>query len=355
MKGLSPTESMPVRRGMFLVLLALVSVMFFGLIFGFLMACFWAAVFALLFRGIFIWLSAKMNGRRSLAAFVTTLIILFSAVIPLGLISIAVVNESKAIYSSIQEGDIDPSAILQRLEDELPRITEMLTKMGVDLDEVSQRANTAITDTIALIGRSVWRYTQGAINFVIQFTLMLYLLFFLVRDGDKIVLTIRNALPMGNNIEDKLFQRFGLVARATLKGTVIVASCQGLIGGVMFAILGIQGAVLWGVLMALLSLLPIGGSGIVWAPTAIIMFVQGHVAEGIIIVVVGFLGIGLIDNLLRPMLVSHDTKIPDYVVLLATLGGLAWFGLSGFIIGPVIAALFMICWEITGELYRGKE
>jgi predicted PurR-regulated permease PerM len=128
-----------------------------------------------------------------------------------------------------------------------------------------------------------------------------------------------------------------------------------LIGGTLFAILGIPGAVLWGVLMALLSLLPIGGSGIIWAPTAIIMFVQGHVTEGIIIVVVGFLGIGLIDNLLRPILVSHDTKIPDYVVLIATLGGLSWFGLSGFIIGPVIAALFMICWEITGELYGGKE
>ena len=355
MKGLTPAESLPVRRGMFLFLLLVVSVMFFGLIFGFLMACFWAAIFALLFKGVFIWLTGKLNGRRSLAAFITTLIILFSAVIPLGLLSIAVVNESKGLYRSIEQGNIDPSAILQRLEDQLPGIEAMLTKMGVDLDQVYQRANAAFTSAISSIGKSMWRYTQDAINFVIQFTLMLYLLYFLVRDGDKIVLAIRNALPMGNKIEELLFRKFGQVARATLKGTVIVATCQGTIGGVLFAILGIQGAVLWGVLMALLSLLPIGGSGIVWAPTAVIMFVQGHIADGIIIVVVGFLGIGLIDNLLRPILVSHDTKIPDYIVLLATLGGLAWFGLSGFIIGPVIAALFMICWEITGELYGGKE
>jgi predicted PurR-regulated permease PerM len=107
--------------------------------------------------------------------------------------------------------------------------------------------------------------------------------------------------------------------------------------------------------MGLFSLLPVGGSGIVWVPAAIILFVQGHVAEAIIIVVVGSLAIGLIDNLLRPVLVGRETKMPDYLVLLSTLGGLAWVGLSGFIIGPVIAALFITCWEITGTLFGGGE
>jgi predicted PurR-regulated permease PerM len=124
---------------------------------------------------------------------------------------------------------------------------------------------------------------------------------------------------------------------------------------VLFAILGIQAAVLWGVLMGLLSLLPVGGSGLVWAPTAIIMFAQGNITEGIVIVIVGFLGIGLVDNLLRPILVGMETKMPDYLVLLATLGGLVWFGLSGFVLGPVIAAFFITIWKITGEQFGGKE
>lgn len=355
MKRHETIESAGIRRNMFLFLLMLVTISFFGLIFNLLMACFWASIFAILFQGVFVWLTGKVKGRRSLAALLTTLIILFAVVIPLGLISIAVVNESKTLYASIEQGSIDPSSILKTIEDRIPTLERVLNEWGIDLDEVYQRVETFFASVISTIGQGMWQYTQDAIGFIVQFVLMLYLLFFLVRDGDKVVMTIRNTLPMGNKIEDVLFKKFAQVARATLKGTVIVAACQGTMGGVLFAILGIQGAVLWGVLMGLLSLLPIGGSGLVWVPTAIVMFIQGHVTEGIVIVIVGLLGIGLIDNLLRPILVGRETKMPDYVVLLATLGGLTWFGLSGFILGPVIAALFITCWQITGDMFGGKE
>lgn len=355
MKHTESIESAGIRRNMFLFLLMLVTISFFGLIFNLLMACFWASIFAILFQGVFVWLTGKVKGRRSLAALLTTLLILFAVVIPLGLISIAVVNESKTLYANIEQGSIDPSAILKTIEERIPSLERVLNQWGIDLEDVYQRVETFFASVISAIGQGMWQYTQDAIGFIVQFVLMLYLLFFLVRDGDKVVMTIRNTLPMGNKIEDVLFRKFAQVARATLKGTVIVAACQGTMGGVLFAILGIQGAVLWGVLMGLLSLLPIGGSGLVWVPTAIVMFIQGHVTEGIVIVIVGLLGIGLIDNLLRPILVGRETKMPDYVVLLATLGGLTWFGLSGFILGPVIAALFITCWQITGDMFGGKE
>ena len=354
MKSLPEVDAQPVRRGMFLFLLLLVSVAFFGLIFSFMMACFWAVIFTILFRGIYMWLATKLNGKRDLAAFITTLLILFAVVVPLGLLSVAVVNESTELYDSIEAGNLDPSEILQSIENQVPVLERMLTNVGIEMDQVYEQVEKAFSNTISAIGKSMWRYTQGVIVFVIQFFLMLYLLYFLVRDGDKILAAIRNTLPMGNRIEDMLFRKFTQVARATLKGTVIVAACQGFVGGVLFAILGINAAILWGVLMALLSLLPVGGSGLVWVPAAIIMFVQGHVTEGVIILIVGALGIGLIDNLLRPILVGRETKMPDYLVLLATLGGLAWFGLAGFIIGPVIAALFVTCWEITGDLFGGN-
>jgi predicted PurR-regulated permease PerM len=223
------------------------------------------------------------------------------------------------------------------------------------LEDVRVKVEGAVTATISLIGRRTLHYTQGFIGLIVEFFLMLYLLYFWIRDGEKILNAVRTSIPVGQEIETMLFRKFAQVSRATLRGTVIVAMCQGLIGGILFGVLDIQGAVLWGVLMGVLSLLPVGGSAIIWAPTAFILFAQGHVTESIIIVIVGTLGIGLIDNILRPILVGREAKMPDYLVLLATIGGIAWFGLSSFIIGPVIAALFITCWEITGELFGGKE
>jgi predicted PurR-regulated permease PerM len=133
-----------------------------------------------------------------------------------------------------------------------------------------------------------------------------------------------------------------------VKGSLVVAILQGSIGGLLFYVVGIPGAVLWGVLMTLLSLLPLG-SGIIWLPAAIILYSQGEVGKALLIVAVGALIIGLLDNFLRPHLVGGDTKMPDYLILLSTLGGIAWFGVSGFVLGPIIAAFFITAWEMMGE------
>jgi len=149
--------------------------------------------------------------------------------------------------------------------------------------------------------------------------------------------------------------RFAQVSKATLKGTLVVALVQGSIGGIVFACLGIPAALLWGVAMTLLALLPVGGSAIVWFPTVIILLAQGHTYKALILLVIGVLIIGLVDNLLRPLLVGRDTEMPDYLVLLSTLGGITYFGLSGFVIGPTIAALFITVWEMMGKDYGGKS
>jgi predicted PurR-regulated permease PerM len=117
---------------------------------------------------------------------------------------------------------------------------------------------------------------------------------------------------------------------------------------------GIDGALFWGILMTFFAFLPVGGSALVWGPAAIILLIQGQIWKGVVVILVGSLLIGLIDNLLRPILVGRDTRMPDYLVLLATLGGIAWFGLSGFVLGPVIAALFLTCWEMAGHEYGGQ-
>lgn len=344
-----------IRQGTFLLLVVLVTMTFFGLIQSFLLTSFWAALLALVFRNTFRRLRIRLRGRDNLAASLTTLFILFVVVIPLFFVTVALVNQSTELYIRIQSGEVDANIIIDWIESRVPIADEFLKQFGYSFEQLKiALSEAALSVTQAAAGQAI-NFTQNAINWMVQFFLMLYLLFFFLRDGQQIMKAIMDVLPMGNRREKILFQRFAKVSRATLKGTLIVAIVQGSIGGVLFALVGIEGAVFWGAVMTLLSLLPVGGSGLVWIPAAIIMFVQGSYIKGIIIVVTGVLIIGLIDNFLRPMLVGRDTEMPDYLILLATLGGIAWFGLSGFVLGPVVAALFITCWDMMGKEYGGKD
>ena len=159
---------------------------------------------------------------------------------------------------------------------------------------------------------------------------------------------IRDTIPLLPIHKEELIQKFATVIRATVKGNLVVAAAQGALGGIIFMVLGIQVAVLWGVLMAFLSLLPAVGASLIWGPVSIYYLATGAITKGVVLTLYGILVIGLVDNLLRPLLVGKDTKLPDYVVLISTLGGMALFGLTGFVIGPVIAALFIASWDIYG-------
>src|SRR5690606_25114507 len=196
---------------------------------------------------------------------------------------------------------------------------------------------------------------QNTLRITIYFVLMLYLLFFFLRDGTRLLDGLVRALPLGDARERHLLDRFAEVARATIKGTLVVGVAQGTIGGIAFAVLGIGAPVLWGVLMALLSILPAVGPAVVWVPAAIFPFVQKQYFAGIVLVLIGVLVIGLVDNLLRPILVGRDTRMPDYLVLLSTLGGLAAFGLAGIVIGPIIAAFFLSVWEMAQAEFQQEE
>jgi predicted PurR-regulated permease PerM len=184
---------------------------------------------------------------------------------------------------------------------------------------------------------------------------MLYLLYFFLKDGEQIIETFVRVLPIGDERERLLFSKFAEVSRATIKGTFVVGIIQGTMGGLAFWLLGIDAAVLWGVIMVILSILPAVGSGFVWGPAALILILTGSWIKGIILLIIGILIIGLVDNFLRPILVGRDTKMPDYLILLSTLGGLTLFGISGFIIGPIIASLFLTIWHIFMQDYSSLD
>jgi predicted PurR-regulated permease PerM len=156
-------------------------------------------------------------------------------------------------------------------------------------------------------------------------------------------------VPLRIAQQHALFRRFTIVIRATVKGSIVVAIVQGTLGGLIFWLLGIDGSLLWGAVMAVLSLLPAVGAGLVWLPVGVYLLATGAVWKGIALIAFGALVISTIDNVLRPILVGGQTKIPDYVVLIATLGGITIFGVNGLVIGPVIAAMFLAAWDLFSE------
>jgi predicted PurR-regulated permease PerM len=229
----------------------------------------------------------------------------------------------------------------------MPTITALIERIGVDPERLEEQVQSAAVTASRYVAQRALSIGQGTLRGTVFFFLMLYLLFFFLRDGPRLLDALVNALPLGDARERHLLARFAEVSRATIKGTLVVGIVQGAIGGTAFAILGISAPVLWGTVMALLSILPAVGTALVWLPAAIFLIVNGEIFGGAALIFVGVFVIGLTDNLLRPLLVGRDTRLPDYLILLSTLGGLAGFGLAGIIIGPIIAAFFLSVWHMA--------
>lgn len=336
----------------FALLIFLVTATFLGLIREYLLAIFWAIVLAILFQGTYRWLYTRLKGKENVAALVTLITILLLVVIPLLVVAASITTQGIEIYQKISSGELDVSAPLQHIQDRIPTADHWLQYIGLSVEKIIANVEESASGLAQMAGNRVLGFTQNTVGFLVQFSIMLYVLFFFLRDGNNILQAATRVMPLDDKDEWELMYRFASVARATAKGSLIVALTQGAIGGILFWIVGIPGALLWGVLMTFLSLLPVG-SGLIWGPAAIIMLTQGEVFRGVTILVVGALFIGLIDNFLRPRLVGQDTKMPDYLILISTLGGLTWFGLSGFVLGPIIAALFITCWQMLGKNYGG--
>ncbi|MEM7221011.1 MAG: AI-2E family transporter [Pseudomonadota bacterium] len=335
-----------IERVSFFLLLAIVSIAFLSLLSGFLVALFWSVAFAILFAPLVERLERVLGDRPGLVSVLTVTIVLLAVVLPLIGIGFAVAAETARLTAEVQQGRIGFGTALDWARENLPVVIAFAENYGFEPDRLRETLSSAAMASGQWVASNAVRAGQGTLNFTLSLFLMIYLLYFFLRDGPQIVDRLVQVLPLGDARERALFARFAQVVRATTKGTFVIGAVQGAIGGITFAALGIEGAVLWGVLMALLSLLPAVGAALVWLPAAIILFAGGDYWGGGIIVFVGMFVIGLADNLLRPILVGRDTRMPDYLILLATLGGLGSFGISGLVIGPLIAALFITVWEM---------
>jgi predicted PurR-regulated permease PerM len=334
---------------LFLTFVLLVTVSFFCLIKDFLLACFWAIILAVVFDPVNQWFKQYFKSSEKLPLFLTMMMIILVFVIPLLTITLMITEESTIYYQKIQSGEINPQVYFQEtLALLLPKFNKLSHMEALSVEQISASAGNAFAQAVKYIAQQVPALTQNLLTLIVQFTLAFYILFFLLRDGHQLIRKLISLIPIGDGIEIELFERFTSVARATVKGGLIVAVIQGSIGGFLFWFVGIPAAFLWGMLMIILSLLPIG-SALIWGPTAVILFLQGQTLKATIVLATGILIIGMIDNFLRPRLIGKDSKMSDYLVLVSTLGGLTWFSLTGFVLGPIIAALFITCWDIMGQ------
>ncbi|WP_420993304.1 AI-2E family transporter [Cupriavidus sp. 30B13] len=343
------TQPADMQQKAFYLLLAAVSIAFCFVLWPFFGAVFWGAILAIIFTPPNNWLTRRMGGRRNLAALTTLALCLLIVVLPLIFVTGALIQEISTVYQQIKSGQLNFGAYFQQAVHALPpSVNRVLDRFGMaDIAGVQEKLTAGAAQGSQLIATQALSIGQNTFQFVISFGVMLYLLFFLLRDGPQISRRIVQAIPLSEPHKQHLLRKFTTVARATVKGNIVVAAVQGALGGLIFWFLGIQGSLLWGVLMAFLSLLPAVGAALIWGPVAIYFLLTGAVGKGAILIGFCVVVIGTVDNVLRPLLVGKDTRMPDWVVLISTLGGMALFGLNGFVIGPLIAALFIASWDLS--------
>ncbi len=346
----------------FLLLLAAATALFGWLLLPFFDVLFWAVVIGVLFSPVNIFLRGRWRMGPNLASVLTVLLCLFVIILPLAWILYSCLSEAATLYARLASDSSSLADAVDRLREAFPAAQEWLARYGYDAARIKAEVSRLALSLGGLIAKSTVAFGGGAAHFLTNLALVLYIAFFLVRDGEHLKNVLIRALPFGDHREERLFRKFAGVMRATVKGSLLVAMAQGALGGLIFWILDIRAAVLWGVVMTLLSLIPVVGAALVWGPTALYLLVTGQYWQGAILIAYGACVIGLADNLLRPVLVGRDTKLPDFMVLLSTLGGFMMFGMDGFVTGPTLAVFFVTVWQIFMEecgtdnctdLYRG--
>lgn len=333
----------------FFLLLLAVSLAFFELIADFLKVIFWAAVLAMMFRPVHLGLLRLMPRWPGSAALVSTFAVVFAVLVPLMLIGFAVAQEAANLAQDFEAGDIDLQATLRWLQQRIPFLPDLLNRFELNVQRIQEGLAAAAVAAGQWIATNAVTIGQNTLQFLLHLFVMLYLLFFFIKDGGLILQAIGRIVPFDFELQQHLRARFAAVARATLKGTFLISVIQGTVGGLTFWLLDLRAPVLWGVVMTLFALLPAIGPPIVWIPAAVLLMASGEILKGIILIGVGGLIIGLVDNILRPVLVGRDARLPDYIILLTTLGGIAAFGISGVVIGPIIAALFFAVWTAFAD------
>ncbi len=336
-----------------LLLLLFISAVFLAMVWPFLMTIIMAGIFSALTRPLNRWLEARFGGRRSLAAAVSLLLIVFGVLLPLAGLVGAVTGEAIKVGATVKPW-------VQKQLSQPAEFSELLEKIPF-YERILPYKETILLKAGELVGRfssflinSLSSVTVMTAQLIFMLFIFLYTMFFFLVDGDRILGWIMRYLPLKQEDGERMLDRFTSVTRATLKGVAVIGILQGTLTGAAFAVIGIPSFIFWGTLTAVMSLVPGIGTAIVWLPASIILASNGHYGQAIGLFAFCALVVGGLDNFLRPRLVGQDTRLHELMVLFGTLGGIMMFGVAGIIIGPIVAALVVTVWEIYGVVFQNE-
>jgi predicted PurR-regulated permease PerM len=314
-----------------------------------------AIILASIFNPLQLYLVRRFKGRKNLAALVIVLIITFAIVIPVFVFISTLVTQGLETVNKtndwLQAGKLnelirDPrlNLYLSKLHEKIPFLDVNKTSLANDLLNLSKSLGQFLLGKVAVI-------LSNVADLVAQFFVMVFIAYYLIRDGREMVGNIRYYIPMRAEQEDKIIDGIRVVAKSVLLGTFLTAVCQGFVGGVALQILGFPG-LFWGTMMALASLIPIVGCYLVWVPIAVYLAILGEMKSAIFLSVWSAVLLGIIDNFLRPFFMKGKSKMSPFYIFLAILGGVQYFGLKGILYGPLILSFAMIMLFIYGVEYR---
>jgi len=338
-------------KSVLLLLLTAITITFFTMIKAFLMAVLLAGIFSSLTQPLYRRLRDAFGGRTTPASLVTLLLIVLVVILPLGLLLGVVTAEAIKVGNSVtpwvQNQLANPDQAMLWLQNQ-----PFYDKIAPYQDNILTKAGQMVGLFSRFLINSLSAATTGTVQFLFMLMIMLYSMYFFLIDGYKLVDLMLYYLPLADDEERRLLEKFSSVTRATLKGTAAIGALQGSLAGLALALVGVPSAIFWGAIMIVLSIIPGIGTALVWLPAAVILIAGGHLAKGIFLILFCGLVVGSVDNFLRPRMVGKDTELPDLLILLATMGGILMFGALGLIIGPIVAALFVTIWDIYGIVFK---
>jgi len=346
-----PQRTADLQHASFLLILAVVSLLMAVIIWPFAQPLLWAGLAAIMFQPLYRAVLKRLRGKRNPAAVLSLFIIFFAVMVPALWLATLVAQEAIALVARLQQQPLDLAGLFNRVHDMLPEVArDAIDRSGWgDVAMVQTRLQELLTQSAGMIASQAVSIGSGALSFLLSFGVALYVMFFLLRDGERIGRTVLCAVPVERAIADRLAERFLGIVRATIKGTGVVAIVQGALGTLTLTIAGVPSALLLGVVMGVFALVPVIGSGAVWVPAGLWLLISGATWQGLFVLLVGFFIISSADNVLRPILVGRDTGIPDWIILITTLGGISLVGFSGIVLGPLVAGLFLASWSILRE------
>lgn len=336
----------------FFLLLFSVGVVVFFIFQPFLTAIVAAAILAALFKKPYFTFEKWTRGHKGWSAFFTCLLVIFVVVGPVFLVLSLAIGEANNLYHTLGQESSLEKIIGQTVERgrSVPYLNIFFDTQTLDQGRILSDVRQFSQNSLGLLQAAY----QGITSFIFWVFVMFFTLFYFLIDGKRMLGHLMSLSPLRDEHDKLLIKKFISISRATLKGTIVVGSIQGLLMGVTFWVAGIPSPAIWGLVTILCSIIPMVGVGLVWLPVGVIMLLLGNIWQGVFILAVGMGILAVLDNVLRPKLVGNDTKMHPLLVLFATLGGISLLGLPGFIIGPIVVSLFMALGEIYNIEFRNQ-